>query len=143
MVIKLVSLEDYDRIYALWNSTEGVGLNSIDDSYEGFHKYLLRNPSTSFAAFENGDILGVIMCGHDGRRGFIYHTAVVEQHRGKGIGNLLVSAALEALIKEGITKVALVVFSTNEAGNRFWEKLGFSQRDDLVYRNLSLNPHVK
>lgn len=143
MVIRLLSPEDYDAVYALWENTPGVGLNNIDDSYEGFRKYIMRNPFTSFVASEDGEVIGVILCGHDGRRGFIYHTTVAIQHRGKGSGRALVNAALDALINEGISKVALVVFNTNESGNTFWEKLGFSKREDLVYRNLSLNTHVR
>lgn len=81
----------------------------------------------------------LILCGHDGRRGFIYHTAVNTDYRSRGIGRALINAALEALKKEKINKVALVVFSSNDLGNRFWQFLGFDKRDDLVYRNLSIN----
>lgn len=75
------------------------------------------------------------MCGNDGRRGYIHHTAVALSERNKGVATALVDAAMDALQNEGITKVALVVFSRNELGNDFWEKRGFTKRDDLVYRN--------
>ena len=84
-------------------------------------------------------IIGVIMAGHDGRRGFIHHTAVLPQYRGRNIGKALVEHAMSALDKEGINKVALAAFQRNEVGNGFWEKLGFSVRDDLVYRNKNIH----
>ena len=78
------------------------------------------------------------MSGNDGRRGYIYHLAVIPEYRKQGIGARLLSAALQALKKIGIVKVALVVFSKNKSGNDFWEKMGFTSRDDLVYRNKAL-----
>lgn len=139
MKIRVLTIEDYPEISRLWGSIPGIGMRSLDDSREGIAKYLGRNPSTSFAAEEDGTIIGVILCGHDGRRGFIYHTAVDPEHRGQGVGKALVHAALEALKEEQIHKVALVAYSSNEAGNRFWEEIGFSERTDLTYRNRSLN----
>jgi len=136
--IRPMTSGDYDSVYALWLSCSGMGLNSIDDSREGIAKFLRRNSCTCFAAEEGNAITGVIMAGHDGRRGYIYHTAVHPGFRGKGVGTLLVDAALDALKKEGITKVALVAFEKNIGGNAFWEKQGFTVRDDLVYRNRTL-----
>ncbi len=135
MIIRRMTIDDYDNIYSLWVNTPGMGLNDIDDSRAGIEKYLMRNPDTCFVAEEDNTIIGVIMCGNDGRRGYIHHTAVAVSGRNKGVGTALVDAALDALRKEGITKVALVVFSKNELGNVFWEKRGFSVREDLVYRN--------
>ena len=138
MQIRLMTINDYDAIYALWLSCKGMGLNSVDDSREGIARFLKRNPSTCFVAEENNAIIGVIMAGHDGRRGYIYHTAMHPDARGRGIGRKLVDAAIHALKAEGITKVALVVFDRNETGNAFWEKIGFTTRRDLVYRNKTL-----
>lgn len=135
MIIRRMTIDDYDNIYSLWVNTPGMGLNDIDDSRAGIEKYLMRNPDTCFVAEEDNTIIGVIMCGNDGRRGYIHHTAVAVSGRNKGVGTALVDAALDALRKKGITKVALVVFSKNELGNVFWEKRGFSVREDLVYRN--------
>lgn len=129
---------DHSEVYALWLSCQGMGLNTVDDSPEGIQRFLRRNPDTCFVAVEDGRIVGVIMAGHDGRRGFIYHTAVAPDQRHRGIGTALVQAALQALGREGIAKVALVVFSRNTAGNAFWEKQGFTRRDDLTYRNTAL-----
>lgn len=138
-MIRLMQLADYDAVYALWLSCAGMGLNDLDDSREGIAKYLARNPDTCFVAEENGKILGVILAGNDGRRGYIYHTAVSPAERGRGIGTQLVNAALSALKACGIHKVALVAFSRNETGNAFWEKQGFTLRNDLSYRNRALS----
>ena len=139
MTIRTMRIEDYEKVYQLWIHTKGMGLNTADDSKEGIEKYLRRSPDTCFVAEENGEITGAIMSGHDGRRGFIHHTAVREEYRRKGIGKKLVDAAMEALEKEGIHKVALVVFGKNISGNNFWEKAGFTVRNDLVYRNKSIH----
>ncbi len=138
MNIRNMTIADYESVYALWMSCTGMGLNNLDDSKEGIERFLGRNPTTCFVAEENGKIIGVIMVGSDGRRGYIYHTAVHPNFRGQGTARSLVESALGELKKLGINKTALVVFSRNETGNKFWEKLGFTVRDDLVYRNMSL-----
>ncbi len=139
MNIRLMTLSDYEAVYSLWTNTAGIGMRSLDDSQSGISKFLKRNPATNFVAENDGEIAGVILCGHDGRRGYIYHTAVNADYRKQGIGKALVETALNALRNEGIHKVALVAFQTNELGNAFWKALGFNERKDLVYRNFSLN----
>ena len=139
MTIRTMTIEDYEKAYNLWINTTGMGLNTTDDSREGIARYLLRNPNTCFVAEDNGKLVGVIISGHDGRRGFIYHTTVKEEYRGQGIGKKLVASALTALETEGIHKVALVVFEKNVSGNIFWEKAGFTVRDDLIYRNKNIH----
>ena len=143
MEIRTMSMEDYESVHRLWLDTPGMGLNNLDDSREGLARYLARNPETCFVAVADGSLVGVIIAGHDGRRGYIYHTAVAVADRKRGIGNALLEAALAALEKEGITKVALVVFSRNETGNDFWEKRGFTARKDLVYRNKAIQAAVR
>lgn len=138
MNFRLMQISDYDSIYNLWTNTPGMGLNSVDDSKEGIEKFLKRNPSTCFIAEENEKIVGVIMAGNDGRRGYIYHIAVLPEFRGKHIAKTLVENAMAALEKEGITKVALVVFEKNKNGNGFWEKICFTIRNDLIYRNRTI-----
>lgn len=139
MNIRKMTINDYEDVYELWTNTSGMGMRSMDDSKEGIEKYLNRNPETCFVAEGENEIVGVILSGHDGRRGYIYHTSVKEEARNYGVGKALVNAAMEALRQEGINKVALVAFSTNELGNSFWEAQGFEERKDLVYRNKSLN----
>ena len=139
MNIRVMTPADYDGVYQLWISTPGMGLNSTDDSREGIEKYLKRNPTTSFVAECDGVIVGVIMAGHDGRRGYIYHTAVLPDYRNQGLAKKLVDCAMSALEEEGIHKAALVAFRTNEIGNGFWEHIGFTEREDLVYRNRNIH----
>ena len=138
MMIRTMTIDDYERVYALWLSCKGMGLNDLDDAREGIGRYLARNPKTCLVAEADGTILGVILAGHDGRRGYIYHTAVSPDHRHAGIAAQLVEAAMDALKAEGINKSALVVFSRNADGNAYWERMGFTVREDLVYRNRTL-----
>ena len=138
MHIRIMTIDDYTEVYSLWINTPGMGLNNIDDSRHGIDKYLRRNPTSCFVAEYSSKIVGVIMSGHDGRRGYIHHTAVHIDYRKQGIGKKLVESALNALDKEGIIKVALVAFSNNSSGNVFWEKMGFTSREDLTYRNKNI-----
>ena len=146
ITIRPVTAADYDRIYALWNSTEQSrrALNPVDDSREGIARYLKRNPATCFLACTDGDreAVGVILTGHDGRRGMIHHMCVHPSYRRRGIARLLVQAAEEALRREGISKVFGLVFKDNEAANAFWESQGYTLRTNLNYRNKSLDPNV-
>ncbi|MBR2283761.1 MAG: GNAT family N-acetyltransferase [Ruminococcus sp.] len=141
--IRCMDISDYDSVYALWMSCRNMGFNNVDDSREGIGRYLKRNPTTSFVAFLDGQLVGVILGGHDGRRGFIHHMAVAESCRRQGIASLLVDRCLSALKKEGITKTALLVFKYNEAGNAFWESQGFTLREDIAYRNKALTELIR
>lgn len=138
MDIRKMMIDDYDEVYALWMSCTGMGLNNLDDSRNGINIFLKRNPDTCFVARNDNKIVGVIIVGNDGRRGYIYHTAVNPQYRKQGIASRLVDTALKALKQCGINKVALVVFDRNENGNQFWENQGFAVREDLVYRNKTI-----
>lgn len=121
MEIRKMQLQDYKNVYSLWMTCTGMGLNHLDDSEEGIAKFLQRNPDTCFVAVEGAQIIGVILVGSDGRRGYIYHTAVHPDFRHSGIARQLVDRALNALESIGINKAALVVFKHNEIGNGFWE----------------------
>ena len=139
--VRQITIEDYDAVYELWNSTEQSrrALNPVDDSRDGIERYLERNPNTCFAAVKDGQIIGVILTGHDGRRGIIHHMCVHPDYRRMGIASRLVALAEDALEKEGIQKVFGLVFKDNEAANVFWEQQGYSVRTNLNYRNKSLN----
>lgn len=142
MIIRKMTINDYENVYKLWTSCAGMGLNNLDDSKEGIDRFLRRNPDTCFVA-EDESIKGVILVGNDGRRGYIYHTAVHPDFRHRGIAGKLVDAAISSLSELGITKAALVVFEKNETGNEFWEKQGFTVRNDLVYRNKALTEMIR
>ena len=148
--IRLVTIDDYDGIFALWNSTEQSkrALNPVDDSREGIARYLKRNPNTCFLALSkdgSGDapeVVGVILTGHDGRRAIIHHMCVHPSFRRQGIAGMLVKKAEEALKAEGINKIFGLVFKDNDPANAFWESQGYTLRTNLNYRNKSLNEAV-
>ena len=143
MDIRKMTIQDYEKVYELWMSCKNMGFNDIDDSKEGISRFLERNPNTSFVAIENEKLIGIILGGHDGRRGYIYHLAVNENYRKNGIGSELVKNCLDAFKQEKISKVALLVFKYNEVGNSFWEKQGFILREDINYRNVALRELVR
>ena len=143
MQIRKMTIQDYEKVYELWMSCKNMGFNDIDDSKEGIARFLERNPNTSFVALENENLVGIILGGHDGRRGYIYHLSVNENFRKNGIGSSLVKNCLEAFKQEKISKVALLVFKYNEAGNSFWEKQGFVLREDINYRNIAFRELVR
>jgi ribosomal protein S18 acetylase RimI-like enzyme len=138
MEIRKMGIEDYRQAHDLWMSCPGMRLNDLDDSRDGLARFLERNPGTCFVAEEDDGLVGTILAGNDGRRGYIYHLAVRPGYRRRGIGRALVTSVLGALRSRNIAKVALVVFEGNADGNGFWERVGFTRRDDLVYRNRAL-----
>jgi putative acetyltransferase len=123
-------LEDYQRIFELWESTEGIGLSSADQP-EAIRVYLERNPGLSTAAVDQGRLVGAILCGHDGRRGYLHHLAVESGSRGQGIGRCLVERSLDLLRQAGISKCHLFIFNKNDSGRAFWSHLGFENRADI------------
>lgn len=143
MKIRVMEISDYEKVYALWMSCKNMGFNNLDDSKEGIEKFLKRNPGTSFVAVEDDAVVGIVLAGHDGRRGYVYHMSVAENYRKQGIGTQLMSHCEAALKREGINKAALLVFNRNEAGNAFWEKQGFTARGDVAYRNKALAEIVR
>lgn len=137
-MIRKMMIEDYKQVFALWVNTPHMGLRSLDDSKEGIDAFLCRNPETCFVAMENDNVIGVILCGHDGRRGYIYHTIVRDDYRNQGIGTALIEAAVAALQKEGITRVCLNVMESNEAGKQFWTNRGWEKKDFLGFYSKSI-----
>lgn len=131
--------KDYDGVYRLWMSIKGFAMRSIDDSREGVEAFLRRNPTTSIVAVDGDEIIGAILCGHDGRRGCFYHVCVREDYRMHGIGKSMVVMAMNALKKEKINKVSLIAFTENDIGNSFWKEIGWTQRKDLNYYDFVLN----
>ena len=138
-MIRAMTLEDYENVHALWMKIKGFAIRSIDDSKEGVERFLNRNPGISVVAEEDGKIVGAILCGHDGRRGCMYHVCVDPEYRLKGIGKSMVVFAMEALRKEKINKVSLIAFTKNDIGNAFWNEIGWTKRLDLNYYDFTLN----
>ncbi len=139
MELRTMLLGDYDKVYALWKSIKGFGIRKFDDSREGFETFLKRNPSTSVVVEHGDEIVGAILCGHDGRFGYLYHVCVKEELRRRGIGTQMVVFCMRALKEEHINKIALIAFTTNDVGNAFWHKIGWKHREDLNYYDFTLN----
>jgi ribosomal protein S18 acetylase RimI-like enzyme len=134
--ISEMSMDDYAEVYALWQQTEGVGLSSADEP-GAIARYLDRNPGLSFVARQQaasglGLLVGAVLGGHDGRRGFLHHLAVRPDCRGGGIGRALTASCLAALAAQGIQKTHIFVYRENAAGRAFWEKVGWEERKTLV-----------
>lgn len=138
IVIRTMTIEDYDKVYALWTVTEGMGLSEAD-SPANIAKTLARNPGLSLVAEQAGEIVGSLLCGHDGRRGCLYHLAVSAACRRAGIGRALVEGCLAGLQAEGIGKCHVFVFPDNQAGRRFWQHIGLSERDDVLFYSQELS----
>lgn len=139
MEIRTMTIDDYQGVKDLWMTIKGFAIRSIDDSYEGVERFIKRNPTTSVVALDNGEVVGAILCGHDGRRGCLYHVCVREDHRRRGIGKSMVVHCMNALKAEKISKVSLIAFSTNDIGNAFWNEIGWTRRLDLNYYDFVLN----
>ncbi len=138
-MVRIMTAADYDQVYALWKTIKGFAMRSLDDSREGVERFLKRNPQTSVVAIEDGKIVGAILCGHDGRRGCLYHVCVEPGYRRRGIGKAMVVFCMNALRKEQINKVSLIAFAQNDIGNAFWHHVGWMQREDLNYYDFVLN----
>jgi ribosomal protein S18 acetylase RimI-like enzyme len=115
---------DYDQVVALWMSCDGVEVAEGDDR-ESFTRYLDRNPGLSHVAIFAGAIVGAALCGHDGRRGLVYHLAVAPAFRGQGIGKKILKLGLDALRENGIARVIILVAEDNSLGQEFWISQGF------------------
>lgn len=139
MQLRSMQPADYDEVYALWQSIEGFGIRSLDDSRAGITRFLQRNPTTSVVAAAGGRIIGSILCGHDGRTGTLYHVCVAKGQRRGGVGQAMVAFAVQALKREHISKVSLHAFTDNAAGNAFWQTMGWERRRDLNNYEYTLN----
>lgn len=140
MIIRKMTVNDYDALYKLWMGISGFGIRSIDDSQEGIERFLKRNPSTSAVAInDDGQLVGSILCGHDGRTGYFYHVCVREDVRMHGIGKAMAAFCMDALREEQINKVALIAFTENKIGNTFWQDIGWDERTDVNYYEFPLN----
>lgn len=127
-------IEDYEDSIALWNRTEGMGLSSAD-SRESIQLYLERNQGFSQVAVNNGGVIGTLLSGHDGRRGYLYHLVVEPEFRGQSIASKLVNQALASLRDAGIQRAHIMVLDTNDTGKAFWSRMGWTCRDDVLLRS--------
>ena len=130
--------EDYDEVHALWMTIRGFGIRALDDSKEDITRFIRRNPTTSVVARLDGRVIGSILCGSDGRQGAFYHVCVAKEYRRHGIGTQMVGHCMQELKRMGINKVGLIAFTSNDAGNAFWQRLGW-KRSDVNYYEFLLN----
>jgi len=136
-----VSIADYDAVFSLWRQCEGIGLSEAD-SRESIRHYLKRNPGMSFIATSGDAVVGAVLCGHDGRRGYIHHLAVHTDYRRRSLGRRLVEHCLPGLGGEGIRKCHIFVMNHNQAGIAFWKSVVWTLRSDLsvISRNIESVP---
>lgn len=138
MTIRPMTIEDYDEVYAMWQITTKRALSNADGRPQ-LTRYLTRNEGLSQVAVIEGKIVGTVLAGHDGRRGFIHHMAVLPDYRRKHIGHALAETAIAKITAEGIDKTHIFCYQNNETGQNFWRDFGFQKRDDVfVY---SYNNH--
>jgi len=128
--IRALTIADYEAVMRLWKQTEGIGLNE-SDSRARLTAFLKRNPRLSRVAADGDKIVGAILCGHDGRRGYLHHLAVAGAHRHLGIGRKLVEACLSDLAKLNIIKCNIFLLANNSDGEAFWKHNGWNRRADL------------
>jgi N-acetylglutamate synthase len=131
MRLRVFTMDDYDAAYALWQSVEGIGLSEAD-TRDNIAQFLRRNPGLSFVAEEDGRLVGALLCGNDGRRGFLHHLAVARDHRRAGVGRALVERCLRALAGVGMRKCHIFVLAENAEGRKFWKRIGWEERTTLV-----------
>jgi len=135
--IEKMLIDDYDEAVTLWSDSQGIVIRPAD-SREGIARYLAHNPETSFVARIDGRLVGTSLCGHDGRRGYLYHMAVAPEARRRGIGRMLADRCIAALEAEGIDRCHLFIVRTNEAAASFWSSLGWALRSDVGMMTLAM-----
>lgn len=139
-----MTVRDYDAVFALWQSISGVGVDADSDSRRGITRYLKRNPGLSFVACVGDVVVGAVLSGHDGRRGYLHHLAVAPAHRKNGIGRALASRCLQSLARQHIPKCNIFLFRSNAKGRSFWRHNGWNLRRDLnVLQKKTLRKETK
>jgi len=124
-------LSDHDHAVALWCEIDSVEICE-GDSREEVAEYLKRNPGLSRVAEADGKMVGAVMCGHDGRRGWIYHLAVAPEYRGRGVGKMLLDDCVRGLQRAGLKRAIILVEGQNAAGHKFWLREGWENIDGAL-----------
>ena len=131
--------KDYDEVRALWLTIRGFGIRALDDSRDDVERFIRRNPTTSVVAIMDGKVVGSILCGSDGRQGALYHVCVAREYRRRRIGTRMVGFCMHQLKIMGINRVSLIAFTRNDAGNAFWNRIGWTKKTDVNYYEFVLN----
>jgi ribosomal protein S18 acetylase RimI-like enzyme len=124
-------IDDCEKAVALWEKIDGVEICE-GDSREEIGEYLKRNPGLSRVAEVDGAIVGAALCGHDGRRGWIYHLAVAGEYQGLGVGKQLVDDCVDGLRKIGLKRAIILVAGDNPAGHQFWLRNDWEDIDGAI-----------
>jgi ribosomal protein S18 acetylase RimI-like enzyme len=132
-----MKIDDHEAIYHFWMSCEGLNLDN-SDLRENFEIYIQRNPKLCYVALCDGEIIGTVKCGQDGRRGYLHHLAINKNFRRQGIGKELVKLCLNSLRNQGIKKCNAFVLDSNEDALNFW-KYNNWEIVDYFYRTLQIN----
>ena len=135
--IRIMQKSDYEGAVSLWRSLPGLGLSGADKE-DQIHHFLEMNPDTCFVAVDQGRLIGTVLGGNDGRRGYIYHLAVAPAFQRSGLGRELVLRCLNALKNAGLQKCHIFVIADNEEGKKFWDRIGWVRRDDILVMSKDL-----
>jgi N-acetylglutamate synthase len=135
--IREMNIGDYEQVIAFWKKNPGIGLSDAD-SKRNINLFLERNPGLSFVFEINKRIIGTVLCGHDGRRGYIYHLAIDQESRRQGIGRALITHSLNELHRRHISKCHLFLYNDNEDAKQFYERIGWKKRSELMIYSKNL-----
>ena len=136
MIIREMTIDDYDEVYEMWQITTKRALSKADEK-DQMERYLKHNAGMSQVAVVDGKIVGTVLAGHDGRRGFIHHMAVLPEFRRKKIGHALAQTAIQQIREQGIDKTHIFCYQNNETGQSFWRDFGFEKREDVFVYSFS------
>jgi ribosomal protein S18 acetylase RimI-like enzyme len=142
ILLREFSMHDYEAAYTLWSASEGIGLSDADRR-ENIERFLSHNPGLSAVAVEDGALVGALLCGTDGRRGYLHHLAVAGGRRRKGVGRALVDRCLGALGGAGVRKCHIFVIADNLEGKRFWQRIGWEERTTLLVMSRDVVPRIE
>lgn len=125
--------EDYTSVYQVWKSVgEGIHI-SFSDSPEELEKLVTKSPGLFFLAVDGDKVIGTVMGGFDGRRGLVYHLAVLPEYQNRNIGSYLLNRVEEALFEVGCRKVYLFILPENMDRAGFYQNLGYEQMDVVPF----------
>ena len=138
ILVREMTMEDYDQVYKLWTKISGFRIRSIDDSREGWNAFKAESNHQRSGSPER-HIIGNILADMTDVPGFFYHVCVEDSYRHHGVGYKMVRAAIKAMQKEGVSKISLVAFKDNHIGNAFWQGIGWTEREDFNSYEFILN----
>jgi ribosomal protein S18 acetylase RimI-like enzyme len=131
-------ISDYDAAFELWQRVEGLEIAEGDDRQSVAH-FLARNPGLSRVAMDRAAVIGIALCGHDGRRGYIYHLAVDPAYQARGVGKRLIDECLDGLRRAGLKRALILVANDNPRGRKFWLRYGWEEVPGPIVMGIDLS----